>query len=129
MLLLGQAIVFASLNAYAEDKKVNLSVPHTMNLLIDFDYCKKSLKKSQGEVEVLDTIVQKEQVKADALTVKNANCTEDYDIKKTQAEEWKKEYAKCAKELGECDELPWWKIDFKSAGAGILLTLLLIVGI
>lgn len=130
MLLLTWAILFAtSFNSHAEDSGVNLSVPYSMNLIVDFKYCRSSLKKSISEVAALDAIAQEEKGRADNLYERNLICSDNYKIKKTQAEEWKKEYAKCSKALGECDELPWWKIDMKSAGAGILLTLLLIIGL
>jgi len=111
------------------DDKVGLSVPHSMNLIVDFKSCNSSLVSSIEEADVLSKIVDKEKGRADMLDKKSDICNDNFKIKETQAEEWKKEYTKCKKELGECDELPWWKIDFKSAGAGILLTLLLIVGI
>ena len=110
------------------DDKVNLSVSHSMNLIVDFKSCNNSLVSAIEEADVLSRIANKEKGRADILRKKSDICDYNYNTKKTQAEEWKKEYAKCSKALGECDELPWWKIDMKSAGAGILLTLLLIIG-
>ena len=121
-------ILFAtSFNLYAEDRKVSLNAQHSKRLIVDFKYCRSSLKKSLSEISLLDIIVKEEQAKAGNLFKQNLICKDSYDIKDKQATEWKKEYTKCSNALGECDELPWWKIDFKSAGAGILFTLLLLI--
>ena len=121
MLLLITVIIFAtSFNLYAEDSKVSLNVEHSKRLITDFKYCRSSLKKSISEILILDSIVEGEQVKIANLLEQNLACNANYNIKKTQAEEWKSEYTKCGEALGECNSLPWWKIDFKSCSLVLL---------
>jgi len=77
-------------------------------------------------MSVLSKIAEEEKKKSESLYAQTLICNDNYNIKSKQADNWKKEYEGCRKELGKCEGLPWWKIDLKSAGAGILLTLLVI---
>lgn len=129
MLSLAWVILFAfSSNSFAlEDKKVHLSVPHTMNLIADFKLCEDSVEKGANKIAILGKISKEEKARADNLAEQNKACNDNFGMVEEQAKEWKDLHTKCSEELSNCNELPWWKIDFKSAGVGILLTLLLVL--
>lgn len=127
VLLLSQAILFATTDSYAEDKKVNLNIPHTYNLLIDIGYYKKKLKTSDKEKVVLSAIIAEEEAKVENLFEQNRICGENYIIKEKQADLWKKKYKECTEELIKAKDWPWWKFDLKSVLTGSIGTLLAII--
>lgn len=98
-----------------------------MNLITDFKLCEDSLEKSANKTVTLGKISKEERARADNLAEQSKTCNDNYIMVEAQAKEWKDLHVKCSEELSNCNELPWWKIDFKSAGVGILLTLLLIL--
>lgn len=125
MLLLTWVTLFAtSFNSYAEDTKASLSVPHSINLIVDFKYCRNSLNKFKDETIVLSEIIKEEKAKSKNLYDQNSACNENYTIKEKQTNEWKKEYTECTDELIKAKDWPWWKFDFKSISVGSILTLL-----
>ena len=129
-LLLSLAIIFAtSSTILAEEKPVKLNVPHSMNMLIDLGYFKKELKTKNKEVVVLSDIINQQEETIDNLFQQNKICSDSYDIKETQAEEWKAAHAEVSEELIKALDTPWWKFDLKSlaTGAGTMVMLILLL--
>lgn len=124
MSLISVVIFFAG-NAYSEEEKVYLSVPDSYNLLIDIDYYKNELVMCNGKKETQQKIIEKEKLKIANLFKLNSLCSENYDIKKQQAEEWEKEYLKTVEQLKKAKQTPWYKFDMKSLTVGGVVVLLL----
>ena len=127
-MLLGLSLVILSANnSYAEEGKVNLSVPHNMNALITFQHCKVNSKVKDDKITVLEAILEVEESKVDNLSKQNSLLFKDYSIKKTEAAEWKVEYMQCTEALVDAKKVPWWKFDLKSVLTGTIGTLLLVI--
>lgn len=123
LLLLGLVILFAVSNVAAQEEleeKVHLSVPYSMNFIIDFQYCKAEEELLNKKVIVLNDLVVAEEEKVVNLITQNTRCTENYNIKKKQAEEWKEEYLKTSEELTKALEVPFYKQWYFVLMVGIL---------
>lgn len=126
--LLLLAIIFATSNTVlAEDEAVKLNVPHSMNMLIDLGYFKKELKTKNKEVIVLSDIIGQQKGTIDNLFQQNKICSNNYNIKETQAEEWKAAYAEVNEELIKALDIPWYRFDIKSMASGSIITLILVI--
>lgn len=110
------------------DDKVQLNINNSKKLIADFMACRDNSLINSNKIAVLSEIIKAEKTRADNLYIQSEKYEENIAIVETQAEEWKQEYIKCAEDSINCDELPWWKIDFKSFGIGIgtILTLMII---
>lgn len=108
------------------DELVGFNMITSKKLIADFSSCKDNGLVNTKKIGVLGEIIEAEKTRADNLYFQNELCEDSLLIVEAQADEWEKEYTQCIEDSVNCNELPWWKIDFKSAGAGILLTLLLI---
>lgn len=109
--MLTWGILFASnTNALAEgDDPVRLSTPYVMNLVIDYKHCKATALKQGKEIVLLTTIIANEKERGNNLSNQNRMCVENYNVKKKQAEEWKKVYEETAEELSKAQETPIYK--------------------
>ena len=126
--LLLLAIIFATSNTVlAEDETVKLNVPHSINMLIDLGYFKKELKTKNKEVVVLGDIVKQQEEIIDNLFQQNKICSDNYNIKDTQAKEWKAAHAEVSEELTKALDTPWYKFNIKSMTSGSIMTLILII--
>ena len=83
--------------------------------------------KQGKEIVILSNIIATEKERSSNLFRQNAMCTENYEIKKEQAEEWKAEYVKTAEELEDALDVPWYKFDLKSFSVGGISGILLIL--
>ena len=122
------SVILSASNTFAEtDKKVNFSIPHSMNALITFQHCKVNSKVKDDKITVLEAILEVEEGKVANLSKQNSLLFEDYSIKETEAAEWKDQYGQCTEALIDAKKVPWWKFDTKSVVTGVISTLLAII--
>lgn len=110
----------------ADSGKVRLNIEKSKELIAEFSACRDNNALKDKKIVVLSNIVKAEKQRVSNFSVQYNKCDANFKIKEKEASDWKKEYARCTEDSINCGELPWWKIDLKSAGASILLTLLLI---
>jgi len=111
----------------ASNSKVKLNIEKSKELIAEFSACRDNIITKNKKIIVLSNILEIEKQRADNFSVQYDKCDDNFKIKDKQAGAWKKKYSTCVEDSVDCGELPWWKIDFKSAGASILLTLLLLL--
>ena len=114
--------------AVAKDN-IKINIPVAKNLIADFTACRDNSLINSNKIVILSEIIKAEKERADNLYIQSEKYEENITIVETQAEEWKQGYITCAEDLITCDEMPWWKIDFKSLSMGSILTLLAFIGI
>jgi len=119
------AILFATTSLSTADDKVGLNISKSKELIAAFSACRDNVITKNKKIIVLSDILEAEEQRASNFSVQYEKCDSNFNIKKKEAGAWKEKYSVCVEDSVDCGELPWWKIDFKSAGVGILLALLL----
>lgn len=107
------------------EEKVYLDPAYSMNFLIDYQYCKNNRKEDKKNIILMDQINKKERENNINLFKQIKICTENNDIYKQQAVEYKAEYIKTVEELKKAKQTPWYKFDPKSLTIGGIIGFLL----
>ena len=113
----------------ADNAKVKLNIEKSKELIAEFSACRDNAANINKKIVILSDIIKIEKQRTDNFSTQYEKCDVNFNIKKKEAVAWKDKYTVCVEDSVDCGELPWYKIDLKSAGTGILLTLLLIIGL